>query len=90
MRAASVTDFRANIASMLDRVCDDKLPLIVTRSGKENVVILSESEWASIEETLYLLSNPTNALRLAEAVLDLKKGKGEPHDLIQPKAEAAK
>ena len=31
-------------------------------------VLVSASEWASIEETLYLLSSPANAKRLLEAV----------------------
>jgi antitoxin YefM len=31
-------------------------------------VLISESEWASIEETLYLLRSPTTAERLLEAV----------------------
>ena len=91
MRAISVTDFRKNIAAMMDRVIDDELPLIVTRSGQRNVVVVSEKEWGSIQETLYLLANPRNALRLAQAVLDLNAGKAEPHDLIEvgPEAGAA-
>ena len=42
--------------------------MIVRRKGQEGAVLVSESEWASIEETLHLLSSPRNAERLLEAV----------------------
>jgi antitoxin YefM len=46
--------------------------------------MVSESEWESIEETLYLLSSPRNAERLLEAVRGLEAGEGETRQLIQP------
>jgi antitoxin YefM len=33
--------------------------------------MVSESEWASIEETLYLLQSPANAKRLLNSVAEL-------------------
>lgn len=83
MRAVSVTDFRANIATMLDHVTNDHVPLIVTRSGGRNVVVVSQEDWAGMQETMYLMSSPANAERLLEAVADLKAGKGEMHELIE-------
>ena len=50
----------------------------------EGAVLISESEWASIEETLYLLSSPKNAQRLLEGIARLDAGEGEEHELIQP------
>jgi antitoxin YefM len=83
MRAASVTDFRANIATMLDHVTNDHVPLIVTRSGGRNVVVVSAEDWAGMQETMYLMSSPANAERLLEAVAELKAGKGVAHELIE-------
>ncbi len=73
---------RNNLKAVMDRVVADRAPLKITRQKAENVVMISESEWESIEETLYLLSSPKNAARLLEAVRGLEAGKGEEHELI--------
>jgi antitoxin YefM len=60
-------------------------PVAITRArGQEGVVMVSASEWASIEETLYLLRSPANAARLLEAIAGLEAGGGEEHELIEP------
>lgn len=46
--------------------------------------MISESEWASIEETLHLLSSPKNAERLLEAIRGLDAGKDEERELVEP------
>ena len=83
MRATTVTDFRANIATFLDDVSNDHVPLFVTRNGGRNVVVVSAEDWAGMQETMYLMSSPANAERLLEAVAELKAGKGIAHDLIE-------
>nr|WP_293881925.1 hypothetical protein [Sphingomonas sp.] len=45
---------------------------------------MSASEWASIEETLYLLSSPVNARRLLTSMTELEAGSGAEHELIEP------
>lgn len=84
MEALSISEARANIKSVVDRVVADKVPVAITRQGREGVVMVSASEWASIEETLYLLQSPKNAARLLEAVRGLEAGEGEEHELIEP------
>jgi antitoxin YefM len=46
--------------------------------------MVSESEWASIEETLYLLRSPANARDLLASIAELDAGKGEERTLIDP------
>ncbi|MCZ4343379.1 hypothetical protein O4H52_17320 [Sphingomonadaceae bacterium G21617-S1] len=46
--------------------------------------MIAASEWASIEETLYLLRSPKNAELLLEAIAGLNAGKGEERGLIEP------
>ncbi len=85
MNSISFSESRANLKALMDRVVADKVPVTITRArGQENVVLISESEWASIEETLYLLSSPRNAERLLTAVRGLEAGDGEEHELIEP------
>jgi antitoxin YefM len=84
MQSLSVSETRANLKAVLDRVVADKAPIAITRSKGEGVVMVSESDWASIEETLYLLQSPANAKRLLDSVAELDAGKGEERQLIEP------
>ena len=84
MESLSITDTRANLKAVLDRVVADKVPIAITRPKGEGVVMISASEWSSIEETLYLLQSPRNAERLLEAIRGLEAGEGEEHELIEP------
>jgi antitoxin YefM len=84
MQTLSVSETRANLKSVLDRVVADKAPIAITRQKGEGVVMISQSEWESIEETLYLLRSPVNAKRLLESIAELDAGKGVERDLIEP------
>ena len=84
MRILSFSDVRANLKSAMDRVVADKVPLAITRPRAEGVVMVAQSEWDSIQETLYLLQSPKNAERLIAAVRGLEAGGGEEHELIEP------
>ena len=84
VRNLSLSETRANLKAVLDKVVADKAPIAITRPKGEGVVMVSESEWASIEETLYLLQSPANAKRLLDSVAELDAGKGEERQLIEP------
>lgn len=84
MHTLSISETRANLKSVLDRVVADKAPIAITRQKGEGVVMISQSEWESIEETLYLLRSPANARRLLESISELNAGKGAEHELIEP------
>lgn len=69
----------------MERVVANKAPVTIARArGQEAVVMVSASEWSSIEETLYLLQSPRNAERLLEAIRGLEAGEGIEHELIEP------
>ena len=76
MDAITYSAARANLASTMDRVCNDHETLIITRSGEQSVVMLSLEDFKALEETAYLLRNPTNAKRLLAAAGQLGAGKG--------------
>ena len=76
MDAITYSAARANLASTMDRVCNDHEPLIITRNGEQSVVMLSLEDFQAMEETAYLLRNPANAKRLLSAVSQLDAGKG--------------
>lgn len=76
MDAITYSSARANLASMMGRVCNDHEALIITRNGDQSVVMLSLEDFQSLEETAYLLRNPANAKRLLGAIEQLEAGKG--------------
>ena len=84
MQAVSYSEARENLKSMIDKVVADRAPLAITRQRGEGAVLISASEWASIEETLHLLRSPANAKALLESIAELEAGKGIERDLIGP------
>lgn len=80
---------RANLKALMDRVTADKVPVKITRQNGEAVVMVSESEWAGMEETIHLLSSPKNAERLLEAVRGFESGEGETIKWDNEEANAA-
>lgn len=84
MRATSFTNFRKNLAAEIDSVNDDHEPVIITREGgKPSAVMMSLEDFASWQETSYLLSNPANAKRLLDSIAELDAGKGTVRELIE-------
>ncbi len=80
----SFSEARANLKAVMDKVVADRAPVAITRQRGESVVMISQSEWNSVEETLYLLQSPANAKELLEAIRGLNAGEGEEHELIEP------
>jgi antitoxin YefM len=85
MRSTSYSDLRKNLAARLDQVAEDHSPLLITRErGKPAAVLISLEDFASYEETQYLLKNPHNAERLLKAVQDLDAGRSaQEHELLE-------
>ena len=84
MQAVSYSEARENLKSMIDKVVADRAPLAITRQRGENVVLVSASEWAGMEETLHLMASPANAKHLMDGIKELDAGRGEVHELIHP------
>ena len=82
MDAITYSAARANLATVMDRVCDDHEALIITRNGEQSVVMLSLEDYNALEETAYLLRSPANARRLIAAVAELNAGTGTERELV--------
>lgn len=82
MDAITYSSARANLAQTMNRVCEDHEPLIITRNGDQSVVMLSLEDYQALEETAYLLRNPTNAKRLLSAAAQLAAGQGVERKLV--------
>lgn len=76
MKSITYSAARENLASTINRVCEDQAPIVITRNRDQAVVMLSLAEYESLQETAYLLRSPANAKRLIAAVETLNRGKG--------------
>ena len=85
MAQVSFTELRQNMATYFDQVSGDREPLVVTRQGgKGNVVIMAEEEFAGWQETVHLLSSPTNAARLMASIQQIRAGGARERTLLSP------
>ena len=76
MRSITYTATRENLASTINKVCEDHAPVVITRNRDQAVVMLSLAEYETLQETAYLLRSLANAKRLLGAMDALKRGKG--------------
>ncbi len=83
MDTITYTALRSNLAKTMDKVCDDRAPVTITRSNDRPVVMLSLEDYQGLEETAYLHLCPKNAKRLLDSVIELEAGKGEEKELIE-------
>jgi antitoxin YefM len=84
MRTKSYSELRQNLASTLDSVTEDHEPVIITRDrGKPAAVLISLEDFASYEESRYLLQSPRNADRLLKAIAELEAGEGAERKLAE-------
>ena len=83
MDAISYTTARANLASTMQKVCNDHAPMIITRKNQPPVVMMSLEDYAAMQETTYLLRAPANATRLLASIAELEAGRGTARELIE-------
>ncbi len=57
MSTTNATNARQNLFRLIDEVNDSHEPVLIT-GKKGSAVLVSESDWKAIEETLYLNSIP--------------------------------
>jgi antitoxin YefM len=81
MKTMTYSESRAHYAETLNSVIDDREEVIVTRAGRDPVVIVALDDYESLREAAYLLRSPPNARRLLDAIDRLENGGGEQHEL---------
>ena len=63
----SYSEIKRGLKGYMDQVCKDHKPLLVIRHEGGNVILISEDDYRSLEETLYLSSSPKNLARILAA-----------------------
>ncbi|MFW6721113.1 type II toxin-antitoxin system Phd/YefM family antitoxin [Streptomyces sp. MAR4 CNY-716] len=67
----TASEARKNLFPLIEKVNEDRAPIHIT-SRKGNAVLMSEEDFNSWQETIYLLRSPENARRLYAAVAEDK------------------
>lgn len=57
MESISATEARGNLYRLIDETAEDHRPVRI-QGKRNNAVLISEEDWNSVQETLYLLSVP--------------------------------
>lgn len=85
MTETTYTNLRQNLASVLDRVANDREVVIVVRKGERKVAMVPADELAGLMETAHLLRSPKNAQRLLSALRRATglKGRLEPLEKLR-------
>jgi antitoxin YefM len=81
------TQARANLASLMDKAVDDKVPIFITRKNGKRVAMVDADEYESMVETLYLFRSPANAALLIEAFERSERGEGKVMSLKELRRE---
>lgn len=57
MDTLTVTQARSNLYKLIEKIDEDHHPMLIV-GKKSNAVLIGETDWRSIQETLFLLSIP--------------------------------
>ena len=81
------TQLRGDLASILDRVVDNREIFIVRRRGAKDVALVAADELAGLVETAHLLRSPRNAERLLRALKRARHERGKPQSIEALRSE---
>ncbi|MFI9405529.1 type II toxin-antitoxin system Phd/YefM family antitoxin [Nocardia sp. NPDC052316] len=88
MSALPISTVRQDLFGLVKKVNEDHDQVTVVTKTGENAVLMAESDWNSIMETLYVLQTHGGAQLLASA-RDAREGHTEAHALIDPDEETS-
>ncbi len=83
MESISYSAVRYKLKETMNKVCDDREPVIITRRDGDAVVMLSLEEYNALDETAHLTRSPKNRKRLETALSEFNQGKYEEIKLIK-------
>lgn len=81
MTTIPITELQKNLEKVMNRVIDNHSDIIVQRPNKEDIVLIPFSEYSSIKETLFLLSEHKNIKRLLKGIDEVKNNNTHRVDL---------
>jgi antitoxin YefM len=82
MEAITYSHTRQHLAEIMNKVAEDRAPVLITRQAGNPVVMMSLQDFNALEETAYLMRSPKNAKRLMESIEQLAAQGGQQRELL--------
>lgn len=74
MEFISYTALRQNLSSIMDVIEDDRVVYKISRKDHKNLIMMTEEDYNSMEETLHLLSSSANVAHLEQSMKEAENG----------------
>ncbi len=81
MRTIHYTDAKDQLLGLMDAASNDREPIVITRPGSGNVVMMAMEEYEAMESTLHLYTTRSNAEQIQQSLEDYAKGNIKSGDL---------
>lgn len=83
MRAITYSSFRNNLKENIRRIREDAEPLLVTnKDAEDNIVVMNQSDYDSLMETLRIYRNPAMYEKILRGMRQAQHG--DLHETHQP------
>ncbi|MGI8543682.1 MAG: type II toxin-antitoxin system Phd/YefM family antitoxin [Aridibacter sp.] len=83
MNTTTISSAKKNLESLIEQVENDAEPTLIIVDENRKAVLISENEYNSWQETIYLLSNPANAEHLRKSLAEAENGDVKERELIK-------
>jgi prevent-host-death family protein len=87
MTTLPLADVKARLSEIADEVDRTHERVLITKNGRDYVVLMSVEDLESIEATLELLADPAAQRRLRKAERDVAAGRGLDADMLRAAME---
>jgi antitoxin YefM len=75
MQAVLYSQARNNLRDIINQVCNNCEEFVITTKDKQSAILISQEEYNSMKETMYLLSSKNNRDRLVDAIQEIESAK---------------
>lgn len=83
MRAITYSAFRNNLKENIRQIREDAEPLLVTnKDAEDNIIVMNQSDYDSLMETLRIYRNPVMLDRIRRGMREAKAGEIAEHGLL--------
>lgn len=76
MEVLSYSVFRQSLATVLDKVNEESVPVQITRKGNKGAVVMSVENYEQLQELLYVLQNKSLSAQIEKSIQTYEAGKG--------------
>lgn len=83
MNTTTASSAKQNLERLIQQVENDAEPILIMLDEDRKAVLMSEREFNSWQETIYLLSNPANAEHLRKSLAEADRGLMSERELVE-------